>query len=133
MALPTDPPRRTQRVPIVLTVLVGVLTTAVAYLGTRGNPQAGQAPPAAPAAAPSPAQTIVLPHDEAALPAGPHRKAFVTACTVCHSTRLVLTQPPFPRAKWQEIVQKMRKVFGAPIPSDEEPHIVDYLVAIRGQ
>jgi hypothetical protein len=135
MALSTDPPRRTQRVVIPLTVLVAVIATAVAYLGTRANPQARPTPAPAPATANLPVQTIVLPHVEPDLPLGPHRETFIRYCTLCHSTRLVLTQPPFPKAKWEEIVQKMinPKFYGAPIPVEEKPRIVEYLVAIRGK
>src|SRR5437764_5175337 len=105
MALSTGPPRRTQRVVIPLTVLVGVLATVVAYLGTREDPQARPTPPPAVAAADGlPVQTIVLPHVEPDLPPGPHRETFIRYCTLCHSTRLVLTQPPFPTAKWEEAV-----------------------------
>jgi hypothetical protein len=136
MALSTDPTRRTQRVVIPLTVLVAVIATAVAYLGTREDPRARPTPPPpAPAAADLPVQTIVLPHVEPDLPPGPHRETFIRYCTLCHSTRLVLTQPPFPKAKWEEVVQKMinPKFYGAPIPAEEKPRIVEYLVAIRGR
>jgi sulfite dehydrogenase (cytochrome) subunit B len=135
MAQSPDPPRRTQRVVIPLTVLVAVIATAVAYLGTREDPQARPAPLPAPAEASLPVQTIVLPHVEPDLPPGPHRETFIRYCTLCHSTRLVLTQPPFPKAKWEEVVQKMMnpKVYGAPIPAEEKPRIVEYLVAIRGK
>jgi hypothetical protein len=57
---------------------------------------------AVPSAAPG-ARTvdaIVMPHDEPDVPPGPHREAFQTSCTVCHSTRLVLTQPPFSEKTW---------------------------------
>ena len=131
-----DPPvRQSRKAAVALTAMVGVLTTVVAYLGTREAPPLAPTPepaPAAPAAFPT-VLTIVLPHADPDLPPGPHQKAFVSACTVCHSTQLVLNQPPFPRAKWTEIVRKMTKVYGAPFPPQDEPQIVDYLVAIRGQ
>ena len=135
MSLSTEPPRANQRIVIPFTVLVGVLTTVIAYLGTRADPPAQPAPPVTAVAADLPVQTIVLPHEEADLPPGPHRATFVRYCTLCHSTRLVLTQPRFPKAKWEEVVQKMMnaKVFGAPIPAAEKPRIVEYLVAIRGK
>ena len=71
MTQASDPPRHSQRVAIVLTVLVGVIATAVAYLGTRENPQAPVSPSAAPAGTTLPVQTIVLPQDEPELPPGP--------------------------------------------------------------
>jgi mono/diheme cytochrome c family protein len=129
----SDRPRRPQRVAIVLTVLVGVIATAVAYLGTREGTQAPVSPPAAPAGATLPLETVVLPHDEPDLPPGPYQRTFATSCTICHSTRLVMTQPPFPRKTWEEEVHKMVKTYGAPINPDEEEQIVDYLMTVRGE
>jgi hypothetical protein len=129
-----DPPRRPPRVAIVLTVLAGVLATAIAYLGTRENPPAPLPPPAAPAVDASlTVHMIVLPYDEPELPNGPHQRTFIASCTICHSTRLVMTQPPFPRAKWVEIVQKMVKTYGATISPEEETRVADYLTAVRGK
>ena len=130
----SDKPRHSQRVAIVLTVLVGVIATAVAYLGTRGNPQAPVSPPVAPVAGTTlPVETIVLPHDEPELPPGPHERTFAVSCTICHSTRLVMTQPSFSRKQWAEVVHKMVKTYGAPITPEAEGQIVEYLVAVRGQ
>jgi hypothetical protein len=121
-------------VAIVLTVLVGAIATAVAYLGTRENPQAPVSPPAAPPAGTTfPVETIVLPHDEPEWPPGPHQRTFLASCTLCHSTRLVMTQPPFPRKQWGAVVQKMVKVYGAPITPATEGEIVDYLMTVRGK
>jgi hypothetical protein len=119
-------------VAIVLAVFVGVIATAVAYLGTREGTQ----PPVSPSAssgATIPMTTIVLPHDEPELPSGPHQRTFVTSCTICHSTRLVMTQPPFPQKKWEEVVHKMVKTYGAPITPETEGQIVDYLTTVRGK
>src|ERR1700693_1679530 len=99
-------PANTQRVAIPLTVVVALIASAVAWLGTRDAPLP-------PAALPTPAVTaatvngtvrsIVLPQLEVELPPGPHQRAFVVACTTCHSAQIVLNQPPFPRGKWGEI------------------------------
>ena len=66
----SDRPRHSLRVAIALTVLVGVIATAVAYLGTRESTQTPVSPPAAPVGATLPVETIVLPHDEPELPSG---------------------------------------------------------------
>ena len=129
----SDKPRHPQRVAIVLTVLVGMIATAVAYLGTRESTQALVPPPAAPAGTTLAVETIVLPHDEPELPSGPDQRTFATSCTICHSTRLVMTQPPFPRKQWAEVVHKMVKTYGAPITPEAEGQIVDYLTTVRGQ
>jgi hypothetical protein len=129
----SDKPHHSQRVAIVLTVLVGVIATAVAYLGTRENPQVPVSPSAAPAETTLPVQTIVLPHGEPELPPGPHQRTFVVSCTICHSTRLVMTQPPFSRKQWAEVVHKMVKTYGAPIAPETEEQITDYLMTVRGE
>jgi hypothetical protein len=129
----SDRPRHSQRVAIVLTVLVGAIATAIAYLGTRESSQATMSPPVASADTTRSVETIVLPHDEPELPSGPHQRTFVVSCTICHSTRLVMTQPPFPQEQWAEVVHKMVKSYGAPITPESERQIVDYLAAVRGK
>ncbi len=124
------------RIAVPLAIVVAIITTAVAYFGTRTVP-----PPLA--ALPVPAVTaatvdgsvrsIVLPHLDVELPPGPHQQEFVVACTTCHSPRLVLNQPPLERAKWSAIVQKMVKTFKAPVVAEAEPAVMEYLVAIRGK
>ena len=80
----------------------------------------------------SPVHSISLPHDEAFAPPGPGRDAFVTACVVCHSPRYITSQPPFSRAVWKGIVQKMIDTYGAHITTTQAAEIVDYLAATNG-
>ncbi|MFT3878283.1 MAG: hypothetical protein QM703_01325 [Gemmatales bacterium] len=63
---------------------------------------------------------------------GPHQDDFVFNCTACHSTRLTMTQPSFPAAKWAEIVKKMVTVYGAKIDPPVEADIVKYLATVKG-
>jgi hypothetical protein len=133
MTQASEKPRHSQKVAIVLTVLTGLIATAVAYVGIRQNRQV----PASPSAAPAgdtllPVQTIVLPHDEPELPPGPHQRTFVVSCTICHSTRLVMTQPPLLRKQWAEVVHKMVKTYGAPIAPETEEQITEYLTTVHG-
>lgn len=72
------------------------------------------------------------PREPNVLPAGPHQEEFANNCIACHSTRLTLTQPDFPAAKWGEMVKKMVTVYGAKIEPAMEAHIVEYLTAIKG-
>ena len=69
---------------------------------------------------------------EPVLPQGPHRELFKDNCTVCHSTRLTMTQPAFPTTKWTEVVKKMVTVYGAKIDPPMEAQIVEYLVTVKG-
>ena len=80
----------------------------------------------------SPVRSISPPHDEAFAPPGPGRDAFVTACVVCHSPRYITSQPPFSRAVWKGIVQKMIDTYGAHITTTQAAEIVDYLAATNG-
>jgi hypothetical protein len=77
-------------------------------------------------------KTITLPQVEPNLPDAPGRQAVEQGCVICHSTRYITMQPGFSRETWTASVDKMRKVFGAPIPNEQAATIVDYLVAIRG-
>ncbi|POR39998.1 cytochrome c [Methylobacterium sp. V23] len=78
-------------------------------------------------------KAITIPHELPYLPAGPGRAAFVTNCMTCHSPNYVLNQPRFPRKTWKAEVNKMIKVYGAPIPEDQVDAITDYLVSFNGQ
>jgi hypothetical protein len=131
------PSRRTLRVGLPLVLMLFVAAGVVSYFGIR--PASGQRQPPGSSAQDqgansprSPVVSIVLPYDEPDLPPGPHREQFQIACTTCHSTRLVLTQPPFAKAKWGEVVKKMVDVYGAPLNADDQARAVDYLAAIRG-
>lgn len=72
---------------------------------------------------------VTLPDDTTTLPDGPGVQLVTTACTACHSPAQILTQPRLTRAQWQATVEKMHKVFKAPIEEKDMPAIVDYLVA----
>ena len=50
-------------------------------------------------------------------------------CATCHSTRYVVMQPPLPAATWEAEVNKMIKVYGAPIPEATAKKITTYLQA----
>jgi hypothetical protein len=76
--------------------------------------------------------TITLPAIDTDLPPGPGKLTLVSACTACHSPRYVTMQPNFSKKKWTEEVDKMKKVYGAPIQDEQVEPIVNYLVAIRG-
>jgi mono/diheme cytochrome c family protein len=87
---------------------------------------------AKPVAAPMVVKSIELPTITTELPPGPGRDTVAVSCILCHSPRYITGQPPFKRAVWVAEVDKMRKVYGAPIEEAQVAEIVDYLVAIRG-
>lgn len=130
-----ESPRQIRRAAILWTLLVGILATLVVVFSFRGQSLVTPRPETpAPITPPQgPVYTLVLPHDPPELPPGPHRDQVAISCTICHSTRLVLNQPTFPREKWIGIVHKMVAVYGAPIPPEEESQLVDYLMTVRGR
>ena len=81
-------------------------------------------------ASPAIAEPMVyqLPAETAQLKPGPGVET-AKACTACHSADYLSTQPPKGRAFWQGEVQKMIKVYKAPIAQDDVAPIVNYLAA----
>lgn len=53
-------------------------------------------------------------------------------CLRCHSVEMVADQPNLPRSVWEAEVNKMIKVFKAPIAKEDVSAIVDYLASIKG-
>ncbi len=54
-------------------------------------------------------------------------------CVGCHSAEYMLYQPPTaPRPYWDAMVKRMKAVFRAPIPDNDMPEIVEYLVKTYG-
>lgn len=71
-----------------------------------------------------------LPDEKAAFKPGPNLEVVTNNCTACHSADYVQTQPKGPKFGkdfWQAEVNKMIKVYGAPIDDNDVPKIVEYL------
>ncbi len=76
---------------------------------------------------------IELPADRAALKPGPESDLASGQCLICHSADYITTQPPGkPLAFWKAEVEKMKKVFGAPIPDDQIDPVAAYLARTYG-
>jgi sulfite dehydrogenase (cytochrome) subunit B len=76
-----------------------------------------------------------LPPETATLAPGLNRDVAEEHCIVCHSVDYITTQPrnlADPRKFWSAEVNKMRQVYGAPIPDEDAAKIVEYLVATYG-
>lgn len=81
------------------------------------------------------AESIVLPPETARYAPSelPGYRLVQQHCMTCHSAQYVLTQPPSsPRSYWSATVKKMKAPFGAPIPDEDMPAIVDYLTKTYG-
>lgn len=61
------------------------------------------------------------------------RDLAATHCITCHSLDYIPLTARLPRAGWQEIVDRMRRAFGADIQPDEAAVIVDYLYDRYGE
>jgi hypothetical protein len=71
-----------------------------------------------------------LPDEKATFKPGPNLEVVMNNCTACHSADYVQTQPKGPKFTkdfWQAEVNKMIKVYGAPIDESDIPKIVEYL------
>jgi len=75
---------------------------------------------------------ITLPPPTASLKEGPGVYVARRYCSICHSLDYIITQPKFPKAKWQAEVTKMIKVYGAPIPEESAKVISEYIAAYYG-
>jgi len=70
------------------------------------------------------------PAETAALSPGPNVEVAEKFCGACHSYEYITTQPrgsSFGQDFWRAEVNKMIKVFGAPIKDTDAKSIVDYL------
>lgn len=64
---------------------------------------------------------------------GPGRDLVTGYCSQCHSLDYIQGNSPFMnRQTWEAEVNKMIKAYGAPVPAEEVPKIVDYLTAQYG-
>jgi sulfite dehydrogenase (cytochrome) subunit B len=73
-----------------------------------------------------------LPPETAAFRPGPNLEVVVNNCSACHSADYIATQPRGEKFKedfWKAEVNKMIKVYGAPIADADVPKIVEYLAA----
>jgi hypothetical protein len=80
-------------------------------------------------------KSIKLPDDNAMakLKPGPNVEVVRSNCIACHSTDYIVRQPRSDAKKWEGEVQKMIKVYGAPISERDARAIVEYLATAYGE
>lgn len=76
--------------------------------------------------------SVALPDGLEMFPGGPAAEVVNNNCLTCHSREMVTVQPPLSGAEWTATVEKMRKVFKAPISDEDAAAIVKYLSATNG-
>jgi hypothetical protein len=74
--------------------------------------------------------TYMLPGETARFPPGQNVEIAEVNCVACHSVDYIKIQPPQKgSAFWTAEVNKMIKVYGAPIGQEDAAKIIDYLTA----
>lgn len=66
-------------------------------------------------------------------PAGPGAEAMDNNCRTCHSPSMVLVQPPLKHDEWAKEIDKMIKVYKAPVNAADLPAIAAYLDALSAK
>jgi hypothetical protein len=118
-----------------------VVGGAALMLTTIGPPDRRKVPARPAPAAPPPSSVaaggfrmvstaVAMPIDEARFAGGAAADAINANCTACHSTSMVLNQPPLTAAQWQATITKMREVYHADIADGDVPAILAYLTAL---
>ena len=72
-------------------------------------------------------RTFNLPSDPISFQSAPGSQLANSYCLICHSAEYVYMQPPHDREQWTEIVHKMKKSFGCPLPDEQISPLVEYL------
>jgi mono/diheme cytochrome c family protein len=76
---------------------------------------------------------VTLPAGTVTFPPGPGSEIANANCVMCHSTGMVLHQPPLTVGEWTTEINKMRAAFGAPISADQVDQLAHYLNGIDGR
>ena len=111
-----------KKITMLMTALI--LSTGIAYAQSSSAPkvetQTGTV------------RSITVPAIRIELKEGEGRVKAETLCNICHSADYITTQPKFPRAQWATTVNKMIKVYGAPVSEEDAKTIINYLVTNYG-
>jgi cytochrome c5 len=78
-------------------------------------------------------RSITLPPSTVTLKKGKGVEITSSYCAICHSLDYITTQPKFSKSKWQAEVNKMIKVYGAPITEENARIIADYIANAYGK
>jgi mono/diheme cytochrome c family protein len=79
------------------------------------------------------AMSVTVPSGSVTFPPGDGAEIANANCVMCHSTGMVLRQPPLTMEEWKTEIMKMRNAFGAPIPADQVDALSRYLSVINGR
>jgi mono/diheme cytochrome c family protein len=111
------------------TVLIVILLTTAGMSAAFAGP-----PPKVPsAAALNRTVSVTLPDSKQVFPPGAGAEIANSQCMICHSAGMVTRQPPLRFGEWKAEINKMRTVYGAPMPAEQVEELAKYLTAIRGK
>ena len=108
------------KIAILLFIAVSTSCLGIAFAGDRSFVKEGTT------------RSITLPAPDISLKEGPGMDPTSRYCRICHSLDYITTQQKFPKAKWQGVVTKMIKTYGAPISDENAKIITDYIATYYG-
>jgi mono/diheme cytochrome c family protein len=76
---------------------------------------------------------VTLPVGSTMFPPGKGSEIANANCVMCHSTGMVLHQPPLTVSEWKIEINKMRNAFGSPLPADQVDALAQYLGVVNGR
>ena len=117
-------PARKSRAPATQAIALALLAlTSVPHAGAqRAPPESAQ-----PSAGPLSSVRVHLPTSMTRFPPGEGAEIANAQCLLCHSAGMVLTQPALSVSQWQASINKMRTVYGAPLPAAQVDALAAYL------
>jgi len=75
--------------------------------------------------------SVQLPTSPTLFPAGQGADIANSQCVICHSPDMVLYQPTRTQEQWKETINKMRSVYGAPLPGEQVDVLATYLSQLK--
>lgn len=78
-------------------------------------------------------EKVELPTGDRMFPGGDKASAINNNCVTCHSAGMVLNQPSLSKGEWAGEVHKMVGVYKAPVTSEDQAAIIDYLAETKGK
>jgi len=111
--------------------LAGLVLVAGAPQLQAENTSSSQDEPLAPSDARWTKVSVQLPTSPTSFPAGQGADIANSQCVICHSPDMVLYQPARTQEQWKETINKMRSVYGAPLPAEQVDALATYLSQLK--
>lgn len=110
-----------------------VLIAALACAACDAAPTASNTTASSGSIDPAGVVTVALPPEPATPWTGEAGAVIERNCIACHSPEMIATQPPLDAAKWQATIDKMRTVYKAEIPANEDDALVAALIRVQAE